>query len=707
MDKQEVKERWQECRDHFDVLYNDCEDDWRFLYGENQWDEKARSARDKGSRPCLTLNQLLPYAHQVVNDIRQARMAIRVTPVDSNADIETAEVLAGIIRNIEAQSNADSVYTTASMNAVGAGVGWIKVKTDYADIDTFDQEIYLDRILDFRSVYLDPCSDKIDGSDAEYAFVLDSYTKDRFEEIYPDAQAVSFDDRFSEDEIVIAEFYYKKYKNDTIHQIRLIDGSIQVINNEQKNAIDEDGTVIYELLAERKVEIPYVKKCIYSGAEDPLEEEEFPCKYIPLVPVIGEEVYIDNKREFHSLIRQAKDAQQMYNYWKSASTEFIALQPKAPWIAPNGSFQSYPNKWANSNTENFAFLEYDIVYDDQGQRVEPPTRAQPIQGSPAMMQEAMGARDDIRLAIGMPQSNMGEAAGEISGIAIRNRQIEGDNSTFHFVDNLAASISQVGRILVDMIPRVYSERQVMRIIGEDGEEKNIPVNQPYVKQEGEIRAARRNEPATGIYDLSIGKYDVVCDVGASYSSKRQETADKLIQLINAKPEIADITADLLFEALDLPMNKEIAERIRATMDPTLLAEDPQVARLKEAETVIKGLQERLMNYEAALQDKKENEQHKQNVDLKKLQNDSAKIRIDAETARADIQKTLAETRQIRVETGTQGRETNAETIQILTETISNLTGRIDDIGSAVGVIIDAKESEQVPFEPDLSEENTD
>ena len=711
MDKEELLKKYEMAKSHYDNLYDECNGDWRFLHGEGQWDARAKRSRDEDGRPCLTLNQMLPYAQQVVNDIRQAKMAIRVSPVDDFADVETADVLQGTIRNIERQSNAASVYSTAALNAVGAGIGWIKIKTDYADTDTFEQEAYIERVLDFTSVYLDPSSEALDGSDAECAFILDVYTKDRFEELWPDEQPVSFDsENAEEDEIIVAECYYKYYEKDTLYQVRLADGSTQVITSEQKAAIDENNEaaeegalatyVAYEIMNERKVEYPYVKKCLYAGGEEPLEEEEFPSKYIPLVPVIGEEVYINDQREFHSLIRQAKDAQRMYNYHKSASTEVLALQPKTPHIGPKGSFASYPNKWAQANSINFSHLEYDIVYDENGQRAEPPQRSAPPQGSPASMQEAMGAREDIRLAIGMPQANMGEAGREISGVAIRNRQIEGDNATFHFIDNLAASISQVGRILVDIIANIYSERTITRIIGEDGVEKNVPVNQPYVKENGAVRPVRPNEVPTGVYDLSAGKYDVVCDVGASYSSKRQETADKLIELVNAQPELIGTVGDMIFDVLDVPRGKEIAERIRATMDPSILGEDPQAAKLQQAAAAMKQMEEQLLNYQAALEDKKANAEFEQNVELKKLDQERKKIEIDAAKAQADIQKTQADIEKMRAETA----GFNMEAVTALGNAMNGINAQVQDIGQALELMMDAKEAELMEATSEPEEE---
>jgi len=63
--------------------------------------------------PCLVINRLPSFIRQVVNGARQNRPSINVIPADSNADPETAEIMSGLIRNIEVSSNDDIAYDTA------------------------------------------------------------------------------------------------------------------------------------------------------------------------------------------------------------------------------------------------------------------------------------------------------------------------------------------------------------------------------------------------------------------------------------------------------------------------------------------------------------------------------------------------------------------------------------------------------------------
>ena len=677
---QEAQDRWGDCDSFYSDMYDDAQDDWKFTHGEGHWDATTKKDRDREGRPCLVLNQCLPYVHQVINDIKQTRLSIRVTPVDSGADIETAKIRSGIIRNIERQSKSKDIYGAAAMNAVGAGIGWIELDVDYVSPETFDQEIKIHRVLDFTSCFLDPQSEELDGSDASYGFKIVTYSKKRFEELYPDASPVSFCGKrvngSNEEEVNIVSYYYKEADTKTLYEVE-IEGKLISLYGDDLTKLDEED-IPYEKMRSREVELYTQYHCVLSG-EDVLTHEEFPCQYIPLVPIIGEEYFSEDKRKFRSLINPAKDAQRMYNYWSTTSTEIIALQPKAPWTAPVGSFVSEPDKWETANRLNHATLEWDPVLDDNGTLLPPPQRTAPIMGSPTMMQQAEVARGDIRLALGMPQSNMGENSNAISGVAIRAQQIEGDNATFHFIDNLTSSIGQVGRIINELIPHIYSSSTIAKIIGTDEEEQDIPINTPFVKQGGEYMAANSSQSADGIYDMSVGKYDIAVDVGASYSSERQEMADKLIEVAAIRPDIMEIAGDLFFSALDIPMSKEIAERVKSQMPPEVLGDDPQAAQLQKASQQMQQMQEQLMNYEAALADKEKDKQFEQATEAAKIELEKEKLAIEIEKANAEIAKTYSEIQKNDAETVGQ-REQN---IQAMTE----ISAKVNDIGQAVEHIL--------------------
>lgn len=699
---EDAKKCVEKCNTFYSRIFEEGRDDKDFVNGVNQWDGAEKNRRDIDGLPSLVLNQVKPFCQQVINDIRQARPAIRVVPVDNYADKDTADVFSGIIRNIEYQSKASDAYDTGAKNAVEAGIGWIKVRVDYASEYSFDQEIYIDRIINHEGAMLDPNAKNIDGSDAVYGFTIEDIDKDEFEKLYPEADCVGFDIGFwsTDNTVRVIDYYYKDYEDRTIYLVEKSENGIEVegvIDEEEKKILEEEG-VSFEVIDERKIRRPKIKQCLLTQNEI-LSSTEWLGKYIPIVPIIGDEVSVEGRRYFHSLIRQAKDAQRMYNYWKSCSTALIALQPKAPITGPVGSFASFPDEWANANRLNLPFLEWDPVYDENGNLLPPPKREPPIQGSPALMQEAISAREDISLSMGITPANMGRQDNAISGIAVRNRQISGENATFHFIDNLASSISHVGCILVDLIPKIYKKPQMRRILGEDSQESVVPINQPFEKDEDGNLVPTQNSKYDGIYDLSAGRYDVVCDVGSSYATKRQETADKLIELTSARPELMEVVGDLIFDALDVPMSDQISERIRAVMNPEILGDDPQAQKLQAAAAQIQELQEQLKNFDAALQDKQKNEQFEQSYKIEELKLKRDELALDAQKAQADIAKTQSEI----INNDAQTQQERIENAQLIVQ----LQEQVADISDAMTIFLDFEEEtlrnneEQETGEPEL------
>jgi len=704
----EAIERFANCQDYYSELYRNCEEDIEFTHGINQWDDADIQSRRKQRRPYLTINKMKPFTDQVINTIKQARPAIRVTPVDDGGDADTAQVFQGIIRNIERTSKANNAYDAAAMNAVAGGLGWIRISTDYDSPMSFDQKICIDRVINFQDIYVDPNTQTLDGSDIEYAYVFEEVSREKFKSDYPDAVTDSLTAQknatwFDDETVQVAEYFYKEYEEREIYLVE-VDGKDSVVTKAEYDLIVEALGTEPEIIDERTSLFPIIKWCKITGAEI-LEENEWVGKYIPLVPVYGSEVYIDGRREFHSLIRQAKDSQRMSNYWKTANTEFIALQQKAPYVGALGSFETRKEQWRNANNLNIPFLEYDIIYDDNGNPVTPPQKQPPITGSPTMSQEAAIANQDIKEALGMYNENMGDASNAISGVAVRNRQIYGDNSTFHFIDNLSASISQVGCILVDLIPRLYSRKKVIRIIGEDGQSNNVPVNQPYIKTENGKEPAAGRE-FDGIYDLKAGTYDVVCDVGASYSSRRQEFADKMIELAKAEPRLMEVGGDLLVESMDMPQAQKLADRIRTQMPPEVLQDDPQAARMQAVAGQMKQLEDQLLNMEAALQDKSAKEDIEAQSKLAEIDIKRQELAIDAQKTKADIDKIYSEI-----------NKTNTEAASQSISNVDAIVGDVTDLQQSVEMLIDFMESEveeqQVISEPEpiaetmLSEETSE
>jgi hypothetical protein len=625
---EEAQERFKDSLDAESDNRANLLDDVRFVRLGEQWPEEILRQRERDKRPCLTINKLPAFVRQVVNDARQNRPAITVTGVDSQADPKTAEVLSGIIRHIERNSNADIAYDTAVEWAVTGGIGYFTIGTEYADEESFEQELCVKRVVNPCSIYGDCDSESADGSDWKYAFQIITGDREEMEKQYKSKELSSWengglgDTTDDEDDLRIARYWKVEQERKTLVQLSnggaITDDQLtpDLIELLQANGVAPTDT-------SRTIMVPKVKFYVLSG-NGVLEETEWAGRYIPIIPVYGEEFWVEDKRHWKSLVRDQKDAQRMFNYWRTASTEMVALQPKAPWIGPKGFAKSSANKWKTANIENHPFLEYD---GDQ-----PPQR-QPMPQMPAgALQEALNANDDMKAIAGIYDASLGARSNETSGRAIMARQREGDVSTFHFIDNLTRSIRQAGRVLVDLIPKIYDTPRIVRIIGKDDEAEQVPVNQEYQTQDdtGQIILA--------MHDLRAGKYDVSVNAGPSYTTQRQEAADQMIELIRAFPDAAPFVGDLLAKNLDWPGADEIAKRLEA-----IVPQAPGQGSEQEAQMQQQAAQAEAAKASADVQLKQMDVQLKQyDVRIKELEVQAKTIDAQARRVQAEAQVLTAQ-----------------------------------------------------------------
>ena len=591
-------------------------DDLRFYAGspDNQWQWPADVLATRGAvqgqtinaRPTLTINKLPQHVHQVTNDMRQNRPGAKVIPVDDNADVEVAEVFNGMIRHIEYISDADVAYDTACENQVAYGEGYIRILTEYCDPNTFDQDIKIGRIRNSFSVYMDPLIQDPTGADAKWCFITEDLTKDEYERLYPDAAPISTlqslgvgDQSISnwlyEDTIRIADYYYLDYEKATLH---LYPGNQTAFAGTPE---DKALKAIYGAPKNKRVvQNPKVKYCKINGYEI-LEEAEWAGKWIPVVRIVGNEFEVDGRLYVSGLVRNAKDAQRMYNYWVSQEAEMLALAPKAPFIGYGGQFEGYEDKWKTANTNNWPYLEVNPdVTDGAGNILPLPQRAQPPMASSGLLQAKSGAAEDIKSTTGQYNASLGMGSNERSGKAILARQKEGDVGTYHYGDNLARGVRHIARQLVDLIPKIYDTQRIARVIGEDGETKMAKINPEQAEPVKEI-IDERGIVIEKIYNPGVGKYDVVATTGPGYATKRQEALEAMAQLLQGNPQLWQVAGDLFVKNMDWPGAQEMSQRFKKTIDPKILSEDNKSPELQAAEQQIQAMGAEMENMHQMLQ----------------------------------------------------------------------------------------------------------
>ena len=619
----EAKERFKLAHDAESENRAWALDDLKFARMGEQWPETVKKQREAEGRPCLTINRLPAFCRQVVNDARQNKPTIKTRPADSDADPQTAEIYNGLIRNIEQSSNADVAYDTALECAVYMGTGYFRIKTDYSYDDTFDLDICIERVANPFTVYGDPQSQAADASDWRFGFVTERIPKAEFEAQYPKAKSTiewqdNGEDReelwSDEDTVRVAEYWRRSESTKPI--VLLSSGT--VLDKEQYEAnreiFDLQGITVVQ---ERETRVYKVEQFTLTGAEI-IDRKEWPGCYIPIIPVYGDEVNVEGKRYFRSLIRDVRDAQLMYNFWRTSTAELVALAPKAPFIGPKGAFDSDHGRWATAHAKSHPFLEYDGPIAPQRQA---------FAGVPAgALQEALNSSDDMKAILGIYDASLGAKSNETSGRAIMARQREGDVSTFHFIDNLSRAIRYAGRVLIDLIPSVYDKERMVRVLGEDGTPKNVQVNSP------------QPDPHGNVYELARGKYDLIVEAGPSFTSRREEAATFLLETMRANPQTAPLLMDIIAKNQDFPEADRLAKRFAAMLPPNIQqmesqgegADNPQalMGQLAQAQQQMQGMQQQLQQAAQVIQGKQMEVQAKERESQAQLELERAKSRAE-------------------------------------------------------------------------------
>jgi hypothetical protein len=577
----------------------------------HQWTQVEINQRN-GS-PVLTINRIAGTLKQIRGDQRKSKPSIKIRPVDGASDPQVAKILQGIIKNIESTSDAESAWDTAFDQAIEGGWGYFRINTGYTDDDVFEQDITIERIVNRFAVHFDPSYIRVDASDAQYCFISEFLSKEEFDEQYPDFEdspGVEWDqDRgqenenwFTEEGIRVAEYWYKKPVTRTLYQLDSGDvvndeiitaQSYELIETEQGLMVasvdeqyDETGKPlpmpVMRVTNQREVQTHQVMWCKMTGSEVLEKPVEWPGKYIPIVIVMGEEKFDKGERKLYSATYHARDAQRVYNLSVSTQLETMSLAPKQPWLVTAEQIAGLQDYWNNAHRYSMPYLPYNHAAGQPS-----PVRQDGSAVDSGADRMSLKAADDIKSTTGIFDASLGARSNEVSGVAIQRRQLEGDMAAFVFQDNLMKALKYAGKIIIDLIPYIYDTERVVRILGPDGVEQFVTVNQVAADEQGSMQT---------INDVTQGKYDVVVDIGPAFASQRSEAVQRMVEFIKVMPQLAPMLIDLVAKNADWPGADEIYERLQQMnqqQEQQGQQPDPeqQLELAKGQQEIVKGQQE--------------------------------------------------------------------------------------------------------------------
>lgn len=590
----------------------------KFSYGD-QWPQYAVTSRGL-ERPQLTINELNAYIKKVCNNQRQQRPRGKASPIDSFASKKIAQIITGLGRHCEVQSDADNAYDTAFEFAARIGWGYWRLRTDYIADDSFNQDVFIDVVDNPFTVYFDNNSRLPDGSDAQKALITDLMTKAAFAKIYPGAQMVGVSDRstgdsepdwVTEQDIRLAEYYYIERMAKEL--VMLSDG----------RAMWSDKLPSESLMLAQGIGIKGVRDSMRDTvmwrkqtAFDILEEKTIPGRWIPIVPVYWTNTIIDSKRVRYGLVKDAIDPQRMLNFWQTMITESLALAPKPKWLIAEGQDEGHENEFKNANLSPTAVLRYKTVLGENGQLAPPPQRISPEPPPAGAIEASFMASQNLSRVLGVFDPAVRGGAQHKSDKTLNAERMQSENSNFNGYDNFTRSLKHSWRIMIGWFPTVFDVPQAKRIIGEDGRAEIVNLNEKATGQDEQGQAIEKV-----LNDVRVGRFDAVMETGPGYDTRRQEGANAMIELLGTPlgEKVAQTSDDLVVRQMDFQGSDQIADRMAAANPLAQIDESSEVP--PQVQMQIKGLQQQLQQAGQVIQQLQVEQKYK--LGLEKMKQEGA------------------------------------------------------------------------------------
>jgi hypothetical protein len=575
--------------------------DYKMRHGDDinqyQWPNSIRRMRDGDGKPCLTLNVIRQHNLMIVNEGRQGKSAMQVRPTGNGATVESAQMFNALLKHIERISAAQTAYTQCRQFQVDCGLGWLRLYTDYAGPDTFDQEVYIGGVNDPLSVHIDPDIKRFDGLDAKFGFVFDKVLRKEFFSAYPKFKHLIGDlpmglgptDWVGSDYIRIAEYFRIVNKHDELLSIQMDDGGRRTIRKSFLHPSMHDEIIARPGTRRRDIWDDICEWKLIAG-DRIVDETTWPSRYVPLIRCIGEETVIDGEYDCKGHTRAMRDAQRMYNYNASSQVETVAMQGKTPWIAPAAAIEELESYWNTANKINHSVLPYNHI-DDDGNLLERPTRAEPPKESSAFELGMTTAFNQMMMTSGQWQNQMGMGGNERTGDAISRRQEQSQTATYHFDDNFEVTLQTLCKQIIDVFPKVYDTKRVLFIVDDMGVSQEVELD-PGARQAYLQTIAHDGEVVKRLFNPMLGSYDIADSSGPDTGTQRQESQKAFMLLLTQAKDMAPVIADLLMDTFDFKGAQEAAQRLKRMVPPQALGKgpSPQEAQMEQE---IMGLKQAL------------------------------------------------------------------------------------------------------------------
>lgn len=526
-------------------------EDMRFISVDGgMWEGFLQDTHNSDTgRARLELDITSDYVMRYVGEWTLNRANVLYTQDDKATSEEDAELLNGVYRADFKDNGGQVSQDTAVLETSICGSGAFKMTTEFVDPEdpeNEDQEVIWEPITNaFNHVMWDENAKRADKADAKRCTVLTGYSKDAFEEAWPDAEPASayVPCNYSEfnwttrEVIYVAERYDVKIKKETVQVWQNVIGNkVKAFNPEEFELVEDELKALgWEFVRERKISRRIIEKSIFTGNEFLEESKRIVGKWIPIIPMYGFRTYVDNVEYVRGLVRKLKDANRTINMGISKMAESSASSGDAVPIFTRQQIKGLESIWGDKTNKSYMVIN-DLV-DPQGNPVAsgPVGTVTPNQLDP----NTVGVIDTVsnfvqRQTGNAPQDTIDPGASGKAINALRKRE---NLNTQVMSDNILQSIKHSGKVYRAIAGEIYTRSQMKKIIGING---TIKIEQLNVQS---------LDPQTGnpiqLNDLSRGRFSVDVEVGPQYESQKEATIESIEKVIEKIPPDSPYLGPLL------------------------------------------------------------------------------------------------------------------------------------------------------------------
>lgn len=634
------------------------------FYVVTQWDDNLLADTELSYRG--EFNILRKAGRQIMSDLKSNPVQVDFDPKDESRQ-DGADLLDGLYRSDDRVNTSIEAYWNASNEAVICGVGAWYLYTEYASLKSGETEQVIKRKPIYEAnnnLFWDPNAKLLDKSDAKFCSWLHSYLPEAYVELvkeltgedigmsessfaYPQ-QSYVFPWVAEDKQVYVAEFYYRELVKDKVY--KLVDPFGQettIKNSEFEEQIDDLVDAGFEIISEKDVKTWQVTKYIASG-ERILESSVIAGEFIPVIPMYGERFFVEGQEWYEGVTRLAKDPQRLRNFQMSYLADIASRSPRPkPVFTPE---QIQGHEWMYEQTGADNQLPYYLVNATtlNGEPLPLNIAAMPEQTVPQSLMISMEMTRQAVEDVANPGIPQDIADPDLSGKAVIALQNRMDMQSMVYQENIKHAKRRDGEVYASMACSIHDTPRNALLTLPDGQRKRVQTMELVMDdQTGEFKS---------INDISCMEFDVYSDIGPSYTTQKQQTQEKLGEMISALPDGDPIKNILVLKSLKLmdgvdfddvreyANNQLILQGIKEpeTDEEKAMLEQAQQAQGEQPNPAMVMADAEMLKGQADMAEQ-QNRQAEIQLNAAKVKHDEYRVLLEEQKQAADIGKTKADT----------------------------------------------------------------